>query len=139
MRHQFRCAACGLVRGEAIHHFENPRVATIQDCGQIMWGPTKGIFSQLQTHELHNALAHGDKMPPSLFAGHVERHHHAHRIKLDVLQTHPWTWLTGGKIETGPISEKNDKFPLRFWRVLSPRRATTSYFVLSSDLIFHSS
>ena len=66
MRHQFRCASCGVVQGESIYHFENPRVATSQDSSNIMWGPVKGVFSQLETQALHNTLAHGQEMPVSL-------------------------------------------------------------------------
>ena len=66
MRHQFRCASCSVVQGESIYHFENPSVATSQDSSNIMWGPAKGVFSQLETQSLHNALAHGQELPISL-------------------------------------------------------------------------
>lgn len=91
MRHQFRCASCGVVRGESIHHFENPRVATSQESGPKMWGPAKGIFSQLETHELHNALIHGGKMPASLLQvmSSVTTTLTGDRIELDVLQAPP--------------------------------------------------
>jgi hypothetical protein len=66
MRHQFRCASCGVVQDESIYHFENPGVETSEDSSRIMWGPAKAIFSQLEAQALHNAFAHGEELPISL-------------------------------------------------------------------------
>jgi hypothetical protein len=61
MRHRIRCEICGVERGESIFHFENPGIPSKGDEKQIMWGPPKGVWVQIETAELHGALAHGEE------------------------------------------------------------------------------
>jgi len=61
MRHRCRCEICGVERGESIYHFENPAILCEGIENQIMWGPPKGVWVQIETTELHSILAHGAK------------------------------------------------------------------------------
>jgi hypothetical protein len=70
LRHHFRCAICGAVRGQVAMHFEDPRQPlsdTSGDSTSISFlGNPVGRFAQVQMSVLHRVLAHGDSIPSQL-------------------------------------------------------------------------
>jgi len=66
MRHRYRCDLCQIEQGEAIFHFENPGAKSNRISKEIMWGPAKGAWAQIETAQLHRMLAHGEKVTSEL-------------------------------------------------------------------------
>lgn len=66
MRHQLICSECGFPVSAAALHFENPRIKNSTDTSELLFGPTKGIFAQISSEELHKIIEHGDLIPSRL-------------------------------------------------------------------------
>jgi hypothetical protein len=68
VRHTFKCDVCGVERGEAELHFEDPRLPLDQPAEHGTWSipPNVGRFVDIDLSQLHAVLAHARGAPAEL-------------------------------------------------------------------------
>ena len=66
LRHRCKCSECGMERGEAMLHFEDPSQPIAVSPNPGMWSVPVGAYADISRSKLHGVLVHRKPMPKEL-------------------------------------------------------------------------